>query len=42
MELINNITIEDVIKVYQEKGICSTLHNGNIVCEIECEDYCNN
>jgi hypothetical protein len=42
MDLINKITIEDAMNVYQKEGICSTLENGNIVCEIECEDYCDN
>jgi hypothetical protein len=41
-KFINDITVEDVIYAYQEVGICSTLQNGNIVCEVECEDYCNN
>lgn len=42
MNLIEKVTVEDAMKVYTEKGICCTVQNGKIVCEVECEDYCNN
>lgn len=38
--LAQMITIEDAIRVYQEKGICCVAHNGEIEVEDECEDYC--
>jgi hypothetical protein len=37
---VNNLTIEDAYRGYQEKGICCTMSNGKIQCEVECEDYC--
>jgi hypothetical protein len=42
MNFMSKITIEDAIKVYQNQGICCTLVNGKLECEIECEDYCDN
>ena len=39
-QLMKEVTIEDATRVYLELGICSHVHNGQIICEIECEDYC--
>ena len=40
MKDLLNITVEQAIMAYEEKGIAVTLNNGEIVAEIECEDYC--
>ncbi|MDD3288393.1 MAG: hypothetical protein PHX43_05240 [Alphaproteobacteria bacterium] len=39
-ELLSEITVEQAEKVYEEKSICCTVKNGEIVAEVECEDYC--
>ncbi len=38
-DLLNSITVEQAMAAY-EKGIAVTLDNGEVVAEIEAEDYC--
>ena len=40
--LLSEITVEQAQRVYEEKGVAVTMDNGEIKCEIECEDYCEN
>lgn len=39
-DLTKNVTVEDAVNAYEEKGICCTMQNGEVVVEVECEDYC--
>lgn len=39
-DLLKVVTVEDAERMYQEKGICCTMDNGDIKCEFEFEDYC--
>jgi hypothetical protein len=41
-ELLANVTVEQAEAAYEKNGICCTMENGEIVVEVECEDYCEN
>jgi len=34
------ITVEDATNVYEKEGICCIGDGGQIIVEMECEDYC--
>jgi len=40
-DMLNDITVEQAMMAYEEKGIAVTLDNGKVIAEVECEDYCN-
>lgn len=38
--LTKEITVEQAMNAYEEKGICCVGDNGEVIVEVECEDYC--